>query len=134
MSATTTSADKTRAKTSSTSMIQKPTAAKMLLQNFNHFSSSLIVASRGACKSGSGTQSRVDEALMITMNRSRDIHRIASEMEDKLKGYEGGNAKRALEHFAQTQPCFAFKKLKTDDDNEKKPDVKTISVIDIDDD
>lgn len=69
------------------------------------------------------------------MNRSRDIHKIASEMGDKLKGYEGGNAKRALEHFAQTQPCFAFKKLKTDDDDlKKKADIKTISVIDIDDD
>lgn len=56
-------------------------------------------------------------------------------MGDKLKGYEGGNAKRALEHFAQTQPCFAFKKLKTDDDDQKKKaDIKTISVIDIDDD
>lgn len=114
---------------------QQNSEPRKLLNNLRQYTSSLIVASRGICKpsSSSGSSSRVEEALLITMNRSRDILRILSKMEDKLEGFEGGSAKRSLERYTATQPTFLKRRKLAKPEETRIADTKLpkIEVIDI---
>ena len=109
------------------------TAPRKLITYYRQYASSLIVASKGACKasapaSSSGT-SRVEEALMITMNRSRDIMSLLSDMEDTLLGFEGCSAKRALERYSELNPC-ALKKTKKKNSLSDKNINEVIELVD----
>ena len=113
---------------------QQHSEPRKLLNNLRQYTSSLIVASRGICKpSSSGSCSRVEEALLITMNRSKDIMRILSEMEDNLEGFEGGSAKRSLERYTSTQPVFLKrqKSIKKEAIVNDETQLSNIEVIDI---
>jgi len=109
------------------------TAPRKLITYYRQYASSLIVASKGACKASapasSGGTSRVEEALMITMNRSRDIMSLLSDMEDTLLGFEGCSAKRALERYSELNPC-ALKKAKKENSLSDKNMNEVIELVD----
>ena len=109
------------------------TAPRKLITYYRQYASSLIVASKGACKASapasSSGNSRVEEALMITMNRSRDIMSLLSDMEDTLLGFEGCSAKRALERYSELNPC-ALKKTKKENSLSDKNINEVIELVD----
>lgn len=127
--------NKTSSKSNKSVNSQMNSVPRKLLHNFRQYTSSLIVASRGVCKpvpssTGSGSN-RVEEALMITMNRSRDISQILSEMSENLEGYEGGSAKKSLEQYSSTQPTVLKKRKRETAVRKDLNKLPSIEVIDI---